>query len=75
MGRHTAIAGFSVANLEILAMSSLRLSGGMILSSHSEPLLSMPLRLPCSPPATLETSSAMVAVSRVFAVRCSLDSC
>lgn len=58
---HTAIIGFSVANLEILAMSSFRLSGGMILSSHSVPLLSMPVRLPCSPPATPEIISAMFA--------------
>ena len=38
----TASAGFSVANLDILAMSSFRLSGGNMLSSHADPLFSMP---------------------------------
>lgn len=52
--------GFSVANLDIFAINSFRLSGGNILSSHSDPLLRRPVRLPCSPPAMPDTISAMV---------------
>lgn len=40
--RLTASMGFSVANLDILAMSSLRFSGGNMLSSHADPWFSMP---------------------------------
>ena len=40
--RLTASAGFSVANLDILAMSSFRFSGGNMLSSHADPVFSMP---------------------------------
>ena len=38
----TASIGFSVANLEILAMSSFRFSGGNMLSNHADPLFSIP---------------------------------
>lgn len=55
----TAIMGFSVANLDIFAISSSRFSGGNILSSHVDPLSRRPVRLPCSPPAMPDTISAM----------------
>ena len=42
----TASMGFSVANLEILAMSSFRLSGGNMLSNHAEPWFSIPVTEP-----------------------------
>ena len=52
--------GFSVANLDILAMSSFRFSGGKMLSSHSVPLLSIPPTVPCRAPVAPLSASAML---------------
>ena len=41
-GSLTASMGFSVANFDILAMSSFRFSGGNMPSNHADPLFSMP---------------------------------
>ncbi len=62
VGKRTASAGFSVANLDILAISSLRFSGGKILSSQAEPLLSMPPTVPWRAPVAPLITSAMVVV-------------
>lgn len=54
--------GFSVANLEILASSSLRFSGGKMLSSQAEPLFSMPPTVPWRAPVAPLSNSAMSVV-------------
>ena len=56
----TASMGFSVANLDILAMSSFRFSGGNMLSNHADPWFSMPPTEPWRPPAMPLIASAMV---------------
>ena len=58
----TASAGFSVANLDILAMSSFRFSGGNMLSSHADPWFNMPPTDPCSPPAMPLIASAIAVI-------------
>lgn len=68
MGQRTASAGFSVANLDILAISSLRFSGGKMLSSQAEPLLSMPPTVPWRAPVAPLITSAMCCFVRK--VRC-----
>ena len=57
----TASMGFSFANLEILATSSFRFSGGKMLSIHAEPWFNMPLTEPWRPPAMPLIASAMSA--------------
>lgn len=69
-GRGTASMGFSVANLEILASSSLRFSGGKMLSSQAEPLFSMPPTVPWRAPVAPLSNSAMSVVCVVDGARC-----
>lgn len=52
--------GFSVANLEILAESSLRFSGGKMRSMKAEPRSRAPVRVPWREPVRPETASAMM---------------
>lgn len=61
-GRRTASIGFSVANFDIFAMSSFRFSGGNMLSSQAEPLLSIPPTVPWRAPVAPLIASAMLAV-------------
>lgn len=70
MGQRTASAGFSVANLDILAINSLRFSGGKMLSSQAEPLLSMPPTVPWRAPVAPLITSAMVVVFGEEGARC-----
>ena len=58
--RHTASIGFSVANFDILAISSLRFSGGNMLSSHDDPLLRTPVAVPWRAPVIPLTAAAMI---------------
>lgn len=59
-GRLTANIGFSVANLESLAESSLRFSGGKMRSMKAEPRSRAPVRVPWMEPVRPETASAMI---------------
>ena len=59
-GIRTANMGFSVANLEILAASSLRFSGGNMLSNQAEPLFRTPVAVPWRAPVMPLMASAMV---------------
>ena len=55
----TASIGLSFANFAIFAKSSLRFSGGKMLSIHPWTLLPIPPNVPCRVPVRPVTTSAM----------------
>ena len=71
----TASIGLSFANLAIFAKSSLRFSGGKMLSTHAWTLLPRPPNVPWRVPVRPVTASAMFGEAVVRCIRCCQSSC